>query len=407
MRALNGDRPSIPRALSPSIMHGQGHRQYAAGLDTVRTGFSNLITLSLWNEATGENLTSDELYQALEQVIPPHEGSAAVKNQMAHLQQYVIMSKDPNKSRNLQKRMQECPQSERNMIFNALSPYLNELVYDQSANFVIQKLCEGATPEQQKIMLDFFLTDINNIVDHSIACRVLQRFIECSTEMKNVDTLFKALLPNLMSLCFSQNGNHIVQRFVVALPDRLNTIIESILPNVIPLAIDNCGCRIVQRLFEQYKINQLSLIVNEVMKHSVDLATNQYGNYVVQYILSSGQTEYVSALLKSFKGKFYSFSIHKFASNVIEKCIRGASDQEREDIFDEIIGTSGNFNHPRILSMVEDQFGNYVIQRIIEFGTPEQQTAVFEVVYDNYDRLYSLQYARHVLQRLQHLGFEF
>lgn len=406
MRNASLDRAAIPRALSPSAVLGQRSNNYIAGFELLRSGTLNLIPLKLWTEVTGEIVTNDELSHVLDQSLPYNDTNIAARAQMAHQQQYVAMSRDPMKSRNLQKRMQECPQSERNMIFNALAPYLSELVYDQSANFVIQKLCETATREQQQLMLKFFLSDVNNIVDHSIACRVLQKFIE-TTEASDVDTIYTALRPNLLSLCFSQNGNHIVQRFVEGLPDRLNAIIDIILPNVIPLAIDNCGCRIVQKLFGQYKISQLSLIVAEVMKHSVDLATNQYGNYVVQYILASGQREYVSALLKSFKGKFYSFSVHKFASNVIEKCIRGANDQEREEIFDEIIGVPGNFNHQRILSMVEDQFANYVIQRIIEFGTVEQQTAIYEVVYDNYDRLYSLTYARHVITRLQHLEFEF
>ena len=398
------ERPAITRCVSPVFVPHAQHRPSTPGGNFALNGRVHLITSDLWETITGEKLSGEDLCCVLDTALPNSvEPTSIIQTQQ---QQYVLMSKDPNKSRELQEKIQECSQAERAVIFDALAPLLHELVFDQFANFAIQKLCEDATPEQQQIFLKFFLSDINNIVEHSIACRVLQKFIEC-TNTANVDKLFVALKPNIMDLCFSQNGNHIVQRFVIALPDRLQDIIKSILPNVIPLAIDNCGCRIVQRLFEQYKSTQLAPIVQEVLKHAVDLATNQYGNYVIQYILQSDCREYVSALLKAFKGKFYQFSIHKFASNVIEKCIRGATEEERQELFSEIIGTKGRFNNARILSMVEDQFGNYVIQRIIEFGTQEQQNAVYDVVYDNYDILYQTQYARHVLTRLSHIGYNF
>lgn len=400
------DRPSVARTGSSGIMAGSLQRSYPFTSDIETYGRVHLITCDLWEAVTGEKLNPSNLSSVLDVYFPAQDNNGIANPQISQQQQYVQMSKDPVKSRNLQKRIQDCPPSELAIIFKSLAPCLNELVYDQSANFVIQKICEFATKEQNQILLQFFLSDIHKIVEHQIACRVLQRFIEC-TDRENVDALFTALSDNLMNLCLSQNGNHIIQRFVVALPDKLNIIINCILPNVIPLAVDNCGCRIVQRLFEAYDISQLSPIVTEVMKNAVELATNQYGNYVVQYILASEKREYVSQLLHAFKGRFYTFSIHKFASNVIEKCIRGATPEEREEVFAEIIGTEGNFKDDRILSMVEDQFGNYVIQRIIEFGTQAQQNAVYNIVYDNYEILHQRQYARHVFTRLINLGYEF
>ena len=399
------EKPTIiQRSISP-VVGGHIHRPYAQRTDFGMNNRVHLITSKLWEAVTGEKLSVEELCNVLGTSLPTNE-TQTVSIIQSQQQQYVLMSKDPTKSRTLQSRIEDSSKAEQETIFNALAPSLNELVFDQSANFVIQKLCEVATPEQQQVLLKFFLSDINRIVDHCIACRVLQRFME-TTSAQNVDQLFTALKPNLMSLCLSQNGNHIVQRFVITLPNRLQTIINCILPNVFSLAVDNCGCRIVQRLFEQTEIRKLAPIVEEVLKNAVDLATNQYGNYVIQYILQSNCHEYISALLKAFKGKFYKFSVHKFASNVIEKCITGASEEERQEIFSEIIGTPGNFNNARILSMVRDQFGNYVIQRIIDSGTQQQRDAVYEVVYQNYELLHQIQYAKHVLTRLQNFHYTF
>jgi hypothetical protein len=47
------------------------------------------------------------------------------------------------------------------------------------------------------------------------------------------------------------------------------------------------------------------------------------------------------------------------------------------------------------------------MQRIIEYGTEAQQNAIFSVVDENYNRLIGINYAKHVIGRLQSLGFRF
>jgi hypothetical protein len=291
-------------------------------------------------------------------------------------------------------------------IFDALYPNLVELICDQAANFVIQKLCEVITPSQQTQMLQFFSSDIIGIIDHPISCRVLQRFIETTSKL-NVTAVFDKVKERLIPMCLSQNGNHIVQRFIESLPEKIQEIIALLRPHLVELAIDNCGCRVVQRRFEKYDVATLEPLVTEVLRSAPRLATNQYGNYVVQNILEARHAEHVSMLVKTFQGHFYEFSTHKFASNVIEKCIRGAVRAEQILIFAEVIGDDGAYEEERIARMVGDQFGNYVIQRIIEYGTESQQNAIYAVVYDNYDRLRGISYASYVISKLGNLGFEF
>ena len=226
--------------------------------------------------------------------------------------------------------------------------------------------------------------------------------------------------PGLLNLCFSQNGNHIVQRFIELLPDRTNEVIQCIIPHLVDLAGDNCGCRVVQRLFERYSVDILAPLVDEVLLHSASLATNQYGNYVVQNILEAKRSEHISRLINNFKGHFYSFSMHKFASNVVEKVIRAADSYEQQIIFNEILSGSDDENghnhsksnnrryrEDKILNMIMDQFGNYVMQRIIEFGSESQQNAIANVVYNNYDTLITINFAKHVVSKLEEMGFQF
>lgn len=381
---------------------GQLHRGHPFPMDG--SGPVHLLPSDLWEAMTGEKVSPASIYQLLN--YPMQTAEVHQSPQTLQGVQFVLMSKDRSGSRNMQYRLEEGSASEVATIFEALYPNLHELVYDQSANFVIQKMCEVINPMQQNRMLRFFLSNIKSVTDHPNGCRVLQKFIE-STSKENILTIFEASKGNLLALCLSQNGNHIVQRFIESLPEKINEMIAVIKPNLVRLAVDNCGCRVVQRLFDKYKVSDLDPLVTEVLKSAAELATNQYGNYVVQNILESRRREDVSALVNAFRGHFYEFSIHKFASNVIEKCIRGASEEERIVIFTEIIGDEGRWEYERIAVMVGDQFGNYVMQRIIEYGTEAQQDEIYDVVYAKYNSLYRVNYAKHVIARLENLGYSF
>jgi hypothetical protein len=362
----------------------------------------HLISSDLWEAITGERLNPANICQILNYSMPTSDSTP----QSLQGIQFVLMSKDRQGSRAMQSRLASGNPADISAIFDALYPNLVELVCDQAANFVIQKMCEVITPAQQRQMLEFFSKDVIGIVDHPISCRVLQRFIETTSKL-NVTAVFEEGKRYLIHMCLSQNGNHIVQRFIELLPEKIQEIILLLSPHVVELAIDNCGCRVVQRLFDKYDMDTLAPLVMEVLNSAPKLATNQYGNYVVQNILEARHPEHISILVKAFRGHFYEFSTHKFASNVIEKCIRGAVRAEQILIFTEMIGEDGAYEEARIARMVGDQFGNYVIQRIIEYGTEGQQNAIYAVVYDNYDRLCGTTYAGFVISKLVNLGFDF
>lgn len=61
---------------------------------------------------------------------------------------------------------------------------------------------------------------------------------------------------------------------------------------------------------------------------SVELSQCQYGNYVMQHIVSNSK-EYKGRVEEIFLNNFILLSINKYASNVIEKVIKLASPDYR------------------------------------------------------------------------------
>lgn len=67
------------------------------------------------------------------------------------------------------------------------------------------------------------------------------------------------------------------------------------------------------------------------------LIKDQYGNYVIQHILERGEPRDKANIIKKILGRVLSFSKHKFASNVVEKCVDNGSKEQRQDFIDEVV----------------------------------------------------------------------
>ncbi len=76
------------------------------------------------------------------------------------------------------------------------------------------------------------------------------------------------------------------------------------------------------------------------MRCSVSLVQDQYGNYVIQHILEHGRRRDKSAIVNKMRGQILQLSQHKFASNVVEKCVEYGTPQERLLMLEEILGGS-------------------------------------------------------------------
>lgn len=60
----------------------------------------------------------------------------------------------------------------------------------------------------------------------------------------------------------------------------------------------------------------------------------------MQHVLKMGKSHARSQIIKSFAGAVVRMSFHKYASNVVEKCLEHGDTTERELLIGEIIGQS-------------------------------------------------------------------
>ena len=115
------------------------------------------------------------------------------------------------------------------------------------------------------------------------------------------------------------------------------------------------------------------------------MATDQYGNYVIQHVLEhSVRPQDRVKVVKLVCNRVQDMACHKFASNIVEKCLVVCSQEDREQIINSALGDNGT-SEPActptqaIFTMMTDRFGNYVLQRMMEVVVGAQRDVFIEV----------------------------
>ena len=89
-------------------------------------------------------------------------------------------------------------------------------------------------------------------------------------------------------------------------------------------------------------------------------------------MIERGKPEDREKIIAGVIGQVLELSKHKFASNVVEKCVACGTFDDRQRIIDEISEVNADGSSP-LLAMMKDGFGNYVIQKLLDVTDGEQR----------------------------------
>ncbi|XP_022755451.1 pumilio homolog 6, chloroplastic [Durio zibethinus] len=314
----------------------------------------------------------------------------------------VEFSADQHGSRFIQQKLENCSIEEKASVFKEVFPHASKLMTDVFGNYVIQKFFEYGSPEQRKELANKLSGQILNFSLQMYGCRVIQKALEV-VDLEQKAQLVYELDGHVMRCVRDQNGNHVIQKCIESLPtDKIGFIISAFRGQVAILSTHPYGCRVIQRVLERCTDEQqCQFIVDEILESVCILAQDQYGNYVTQHVLEKGKPQERSKIISKLSGHFVQLSQHKFASNVIEKCLEYGGPSERELIVDEIVGhTEGNDN---LLIMMKDQFANYVVQKIFDTCTENQQAILLSRIRLHAHALKKYTYGKHIVARFEQL----
>lgn len=205
-------------------------------------------------------------------------------------------------------------------------------------------------------------------------CHVVRSLIEVldAEQLEEfVAGLDETLILNMSTM--SQYTRRILQSLFERQSADLTRIVSIVAGNARYLAATQQGCISMMRVFEKCTDAHRQQLLANVLPMFTELACDPFGNYVVQCVLENiDRTMAAQVVVENFSGKFLRLACNKFASNVMEKIIRLASPSLRRMMLDELI-----FNPAALQQLVNDGFGNFVVQTLIETSaTPNEHKKI-------------------------------
>ncbi|VAH81721.1 unnamed protein product [Triticum turgidum subsp. durum] len=305
----------------------------------------------------------------------------------------VEFSADQYGSRFIQQKLETATVEIKNMVFEEIMPHALSLMTDVFGNYVVQKFFEHGSSTQRRELADKLFGHVLTLSIQMYGCRVIQKKTKMVTELDG----------HIMRCVRDQNGNHVIQKCIECIPeDSIQFIISTFYGEVVTLSTHPYGCRVIQRVLEHCTdTNTQQIVMDEILQSVCMLAQDQYGNYVIQHVMQHGKPHERSFIIEKLAGQIIQMSQQKFASNVVEKCLTFGGPSEREVIINEMLGTTDE-NEP-LQAMMKDQFGNYVVQKVLETCDDQQRELILSRIKVHLNALKKYTYGKHIVARVEKL----
>ncbi|KAK6541753.1 mRNA binding protein puf3, variant 2 [Orbilia ellipsospora] len=306
----------------------------------------------------------------------------------------VEFSGDQHGSRFIQQKLETATSDEKDVIFSEIRPNALQLMTDVFGNYVIQKFFEHGNQLQKAMLAKQMEGHVLKLSLQMYGCRVVQKALEhVLTEQQA--TLIKEIDGNVLKCVKDQNGNHVVQKAIERVPaHHIDFILKAFKGQVQSLATHPYGCRVIQRMLEHCDEPAQSSILQELNMCLYALIQDQYGNYVTQHVLEHGKPEDRAKIIHVVTQHVIQFSKHKFASNVVEKSIQYGNEQQRKDVLGIIVTPKSSEGPPPLQILMKDQYGNYVIQKLLFLLDEEDRDTLIESIKPQLQNLKRFSYGK-------------
>jgi hypothetical protein len=241
--------------------------------------------------------------------------------------------------------------------------------------------------------------DIKEMAKDKSKSRRLQRTISNAPDEVLTIVLEKAE-PHFMELVRDQYGNYLSQKILeAASPEQFEKLFAQLKPEALDLARDTHGTRAVQKLVEQAISRSRTFELLEVLPLSIaeELARSVTGFHVVgrmiELLPAVEACRFIERLCGDSK-KALVICKDQWGCCVVKRCIDRSDVDIHEQVLSSILINA--------LELVQDPYGNYVIQHLILLGNGKPSPYVSEVVDSMKGKIFKLamlKYSSNVLEK--------
>ncbi|CDS06392.1 hypothetical protein LRAMOSA08920 [Lichtheimia ramosa] len=299
----------------------------------------------------------------------------------------IIQRGDQQASLFLQQKLKCVTEEQKQAIFEAILPQAYPLMTSRFGNFLVQRLLEVGTIDQVTALIGTMQGRVVALTCQQFGCHVLQKAFDCCSDEQMKADLVCELFQNIQDTITHKHACHIWQKVFEmqwtipnppAVMDHVNKAIQGKWTQV---ALDETGSLVIQHIFENLKEDASKRpVIEEVLTNVVTIAKGQWGNWVIQHVLEQAQENRDrERAFEAVLEHAATLSMDQFASKVVEKALRAGGPVFLERFMDKVL-TSGQRRREPLIDMASDQYGNYVVQWLINHTETNDQVKMCRLI---------------------------
>lgn len=234
-----------------------------------------------------------------------------------------------------------------------------------------RQLDNEAMSRYQNMPLESFRGQIYELCKDQHGCRYLQKKLE-ERNADQVHLIWLETNQHVMELMTDPFGNYLCQKLLEFCNDDERTVlIQNASHDMVRIALNQHGTRALQKMIEYVSTpQQVHLIIEALRFRVVELIKDLNGNHVIQKCLNKLTAVDAQFIFDAVGKNCIEVGTHRHGCCVLQRCIDHASGDQKLWLIQRIT------EHARIL--VQDPFGNYVVQYIIDLNEPTFTEPVVE-----------------------------
>ncbi|KAF9059997.1 armadillo-type protein [Rhodocollybia butyracea] len=254
-------------------------------------------------------------------------------------------------------------------VFDEIIPNVLQLIQDEAGSYVSGLYLFG--PKLKKTRLAGEMNGhILTLSKQKFGCTVVQKAIEHILPDQKA-AIVRELEPNIIECIYHSNGNYVIQTIIKVVPPAKLGFVYSFREIVYSMATHMFGSRVLQLALDSLPNVMIAPLAAELHSMAVILMKDEFGKYLMQYLIKKGRPYDRTLLLNTLRGQLLQMAQDKYASDVCETALEFSDAETRRQLINVII--SSRPNGVVVRQMIKHRFANYVLHSALKFADVNQR----------------------------------
>ncbi|KAF5235412.1 hypothetical protein FAUST_7103 [Fusarium austroamericanum] len=255
-----------------------------------------------------------------------------------------------------------------------------------------RQLDNEAMSRFQNMPLESFVGTIYELCKDQHGCRYLQKKLE-ERNPDQVHMIWNETNKHVIELMTDPFGNYLCQKLLeFCNDDERTTLIQNASQDMVRIALNQHGTRALQKMIEYVSTpQQVHIIIEALRFRVVELIQDLNGNHVIQKCLNRLPPQDAQFIFDAVGNNCVEVGTHRHGCCVLQRCIDHASGDQKLWLIQRIT------EHARVL--VQDPFGNYVVQYIIDLNEPIFTEPIVQTFKDCISQLSRHKFSSNVIEK--------